>query len=311
MSSDLFYFYIYPSLCRRDMILAYADKNNYSKILPGFRQPETVVKNRNGVFFDPDEKVITREEAVERCVSQKSPCIIKPTLDSGCGKNVNLLDGGGRECVMKQFGAYGADFIVQKKMRQHAVLDQLNESSLNTMRIVSYRALDGRIYTLKDKTFIRVGNKGSVRDNIGSGGGMCQVFDDGFMNDNVVRYHTMKKESAKFLWGVENVRIPSFDKALQFVKILHEQLPYFDLVGWDVGIDVKGDPFFVEYNLPPEVCVTQQGCGPFFGDFIDEIMERIACVRKFNVGCSVNLFKRDYDFYVQTSGNEYITRTIN
>ena len=53
ISMDLYYFYIIPCLNRREFVRAYADKNNYSLFFNGVNQPETVIKNRNGISRQP------------------------------------------------------------------------------------------------------------------------------------------------------------------------------------------------------------------------------------------------------------------
>lgn len=305
ISCDLFYFYIFPCLSRREFTLPYVDKNNFSLLYPWVRQPRTVIKNRNGIFYDDCEKMICREEALQRCLSEKSDCLIKPTIDTGCGKNVALLKRETRESLEAQFESYKADYIVQKKEQQHEVLHSLNPNSLNTMRIVTYRAADQRVYAIKDKTFLRIGKPGNVVDNVGAGGGMCQVFDSGEVNDRVIHWYTTELSSLRAEYGVEKLVIPNYGEAINLAKRMHEHLPYFDLVGWDIAIGRDGNPFFIEYNLPGEVGVTQQGCGPYMGEWIDEVMDRVSMVKTIRVEHRVNIFRSGYDHILQLSGPEY------
>ena len=309
ISMDLYYFYIFPCLDRREFARVYADKNNYSLFFAGANQPETVIKNRNGIFFDSEEQPISVNAAVDLCFGVEDALIIKPTIETGEGRGVELLDHSTKDAVRGAFQKHQLDFIVQKKVVQHEQMAQLNPTSLNTMRIMTYRGLDGKVRHLKDKTFFRVGLKGAVRDNIGSGGGMCQVFDDGRVNDSVVRYNSMVVGSFKELHGVSDFRIPHYQDALAYAEKLHERMPYFDFIGWDIAIDANGRPLFLEFNLPCEVGSVQQGCGPVFDDAtLDEIMGRIANVRSMTVTNRVNVFRPGFDHLLQMAGEKYDVR---
>ena len=36
---------------------------------------------------------------------------------------------------------------------------------------------------------------------------------------------------------------------MKFVFDLHRRLPYFDLVGWDIALDVNNEPVFIEMKF--------------------------------------------------------------
>ena len=65
MPMDVYFFYALPCLNRWDLRLAYTDKNLYSTLFPDVKQPETVIKNINGIFFDSDGKAVSFENAVK------------------------------------------------------------------------------------------------------------------------------------------------------------------------------------------------------------------------------------------------------
>ena len=305
ISMDLYYFYIVPCLNRRQFSKAYADKNMYSILFGGCNQPLTVIKNRNGIFFDDKENIIDQNEAIERCLSVAHDKIIKPTVDTGEGRGVALFQARNKVDALEAFSRYKKDFIVQEKISNHSDLARLNPTSCNSMRIMTYRALDGRIHHLRNKSFFRVGKDGAVMDNMGSGGGMCCVFDDGHVNDRVVHYNSMKVESFEANYGVRNFVIPNFDQALSFAERLHARLPYFDFVGWDITIDQEGNPALIEYNLPGETGSVQSGCGPMFVEDLDEIMMRLSSVRKQSAEVSMNVFQHGYEHLLQIKGDEY------
>lgn len=73
-----------------------------------------------------------------------------------------------KEQIDEIFDGYGSHFIVQEKQSQHSALSKLNESSLNTIRVITYWRVCGEIVPLY--TIQRIGMKGKTTDNVGSGG---------------------------------------------------------------------------------------------------------------------------------------------
>jgi hypothetical protein len=59
---------------------------------------------------------------------------------------------------------------------------------------------------------------------------------------------------------------------LDFVKDLHLRLPYFRLIGWDVSVDVNGEPTMIEWNRSADL--SQVAHGPAFGDYTEEIIAK-------------------------------------
>ena len=70
--------------------------------------------------------------------------------------------------------------------------------------------------------------------------------------------------------ALDNYLIPSFDMVLAFVKDLHTRLPYFKLIGWDISVDINGQPVMIEWNRSAEL--SQVAHGPAFGEYTEEIL---------------------------------------
>ena len=296
-SMDLYYFYILPCLNRREFSRAYADKTIYNELFKGVPQPTPIVKNRNGLFFDVEGFPISKDDARKLIAAYGKEAIIKPTIETGEGKNVGLLNCADPEAVEKAFVDYRCDYIVQERMQQHPDIARLNPNCLNTMRILTYRGLDGKIRNLKDRTFLRIGGTGSWWDNMTGGSRVCRVFDDGRYGDILGRYRNMTLLSFVEQYG--DVRAPNMPDAIAFACKLHEKLPFFDYVGWDITIGVDGKPFFVEYNLTPEIGASQLEGGPVLSDELDEIMERIKCVKRTRMTFDINEFRNGFDYQLQ------------
>lgn len=297
-SMDLVYQYMFPALCRVDFMNAYTDKNFFSYIYPDILQPETVIKCRNGIFFNSNDRQISRREAENVALAENMPCIIKPTVETANGNGVSSFDGSSAQAVSSQFDDYGFNFIVQRKLVQHPAMAVFNPDSFNTLRILTYRDVNHELHWMKDITHLRIGGKGAVRDNLSSGGVACHVKPDGFLVDACTRYKSMSIESMKEVYGVSDYRIPNFEKMVDFALSLHERLPFFDFIGWDIGLVNDGRPVFIEYNLIPGVEGPQMIAGPLFGDYLEEVMDRVKRVRKTERKFIINNFDRPgFNYY--------------
>lgn len=297
MPMDVYFFYALPCLNRWDLRLAYTDKNLYSTLFPDVKQPETVIKNINGIFFDSDGKVISFEDAVKIAKSSgRGGAIIKPTLDTCNGVGVALLNMEGEAKIKEQFASYNVNFILQKKVEQHPEMGRPNATSLNTLRMFTYRDVDGRLHYLEGKSFYRFGGRSTIMDNASAGGGVCKVYDDGRIDDRVLKFRHLDFNSLSKDYAVADMRVPNFGKAIDFVLGLHERLPYFDYIGWDVAIDEAGAPVFIEHNVLPSVEGPQIVSGPVFGEYLDEVMDRITVVKKQRTVYSVNKFRPGFNY---------------
>ena len=144
---------------------------------------------------------------------------------------------------------YKENFLIQDQVKQHKGMAALNPSSVNTLRILSYRS---GMEVLIIYSVVRIGRSGQVIDNQCAGGISTTISNDGklgkyafggYSNDGVQATDT----------GVvlDGYQIPSYDKAIAFVKKLHLKLPYFNIIGWDVAIQEDGEPVLIEYNVNP------------------------------------------------------------
>lgn len=252
---------------------AYVDKGFYDTLFPDINRPKTIVKNINGYFYD-DHNPLTEAEAIERC-SNLSEAIIKPTLEGTWGQGVELIktDNGmvpKLNCSIQDlFKKYKRSFIIQDHFEQHEGIARLNPTSLNTLRVMSYRRGNDVVILY---AVIRIGRKGQVIDNETAGGIKADVnLETGRIKG--VAFGSPREplmpntDVGTVLDGYE---IPCFSKVLDLVKELHLRLPYFNLIGWDMSVDKNGNPALIEWNRAAEL--SQVAHGPAFGDFTEEIL---------------------------------------
>lgn len=253
---------------------AYADKNMLDTLLPNVKHPHTILKRMNGYFYY-ENKPVSKQDAVILCQNMDH-AIIKPVLNhSGEGINgLEVKDGITNIngwTVEQLFDHYGKDFQIQERLKQHEKMNQLNESSVNTIRIVTYRS-DMDILVIY--SVIRIGRKGAVIDNQCAGGISAVIGEDGKIGGTAFGGFTedgiLKTDSGTVLDGFE---IPSYQEAIETVKQLHYQLPFFNMIGWDVAIDEAGDPVIIEWNACPGL--SQSAFGPGYGKYTEKILREI------------------------------------
>lgn len=231
---------------------AYDDKSIYDIILAGENVVHAILKNMNGYYYY-EGKPVSEKEAIELCQNMDG-VIIKPTMEMQ-GNGVKLLKViNGKTNVNdltigELFKQYNRNFLIQERVRQHKDIAALNPTSVNTMRILTYRS---GMEVLIIYSVIRIGRSGQVIDNQCAGGISTAITKDGklgkaafggYTEDNILVTDT----------GItlDGYQLPSYDKAIEFVKRLHMKLPYFNIIGWDVSIEENGDPILIEYNTNP------------------------------------------------------------
>ena len=244
---------------------ALADKNMCDILLPDVKHPKTILKNRNGYYYWDGEPV-TKEEAISRCQNIHN-MLIKPTLGKH-GNGVRSLevtngitnhDGATIEQV---FDKYKKNFQIQERLRQHERMSALNPTSVNTIRILSYRS---GMEVLIVYAVVRIGRKDQVIDNQSAGGMSANIDKNGklekYAYGGSVEDKITQTDSGVVLEGYE---IPSYDKVLDTVKRLHFQMPFFDLVG---------DPVILEWNA--NTGLSQSAFGPGLGDYTERIISEL------------------------------------
>ena len=297
LSMDVYYFFVVPALNRYDFINAYLDKNIYTELFPDVRQPECVIKNMHGHFYHNGEE-ISIDQAVDIVAGRSDELMIKPTVETCNGDGVEQLDTNDRGRLKDLFRHYNINFTVQEKVKQHPEIQRVNPTSLNSMRVYTYRKADGKIIFLYGNAMLRYGGKGAIKDNTSKGGGTCLIDREGHVDDRVFRFQSMEVSSLQRETGVTDLVIPNYSKVVEAVMRMQSRLPYFDYVGWDVTVLPDGEPLLIEYNLVPGIEGPQIMAGPMFGEHLDEVIERARQVECSRVQSNKKVFARDSHFYL-------------
>lgn len=253
------------------------NKCYYKQMFPNARQPETFCYRINGFWYTGEMERVSYEELLERVASLDEVVIKKATATSG-GRGVSFANRMSEGGIVKAFDEavfpIQGDIVVQMPIKQHAVLNSICSSSVNSIRMLSLLRQEGvKICSIS----LRMGIGNSRVDNVSSGGFSCGMDMEGRLK---AVGHTKKGES---LWkhptsGVEfsTITIPGIDKAIDMVKEMHPRIPHFRLVSWDLSIGEDGEPILIEANLSyGGIQVHQLNNGPVFGDDTEQVLQEV------------------------------------
>ena len=275
--------YIYPYLDRYDFVPAYMDKNVQKTLLGipdkslGVLAPEDVVYNSNGVFFTGTGKECEREDALTLLVAYGEEMILKPSVESYGGHGVVKVEKNtSREEFSMLLDKYRYNYTFQKLVTQHPTLSQFNPTSVNTIRVVTYRDFKKTRKVLY--SCLRFGGEGSVMDNVCSGGGYTgiEISSGKLLDRKRYSYNVM---DVPLIPSSMPDEIPFWETIKSVALELHGRLPQMDIVGWDFSLTPEGQPILIEFNPRPGVGL-QQAVGPMFSkEDLDEIMAHVSKVK--------------------------------
>ncbi len=193
-------------------------------------------------FFSFLEKVFNQ---------QKIEHIFCKPIDGIRGENIFVIDKNTYRKIADNLIdlMFSKAFIFQELILQHTDLKKINSSSINTLRIVTYKNQKNEIEILSG--FIRVGRKGAIIDNAHIGGIVIpfhketgKMYAEGLqlIDNGGGIFHKHPDTGVIF----DNLQIPHYK---QVKKIVAEAslVFQFPLLGWDVAITPNG-PTIVEAN---------------------------------------------------------------
>ena len=251
--NDLYYTKIDQHFNSRKLGYGFNDKNYYSKIFAGIRQPEVVVRKINGLIFDGDYHQLS-PEAAKALILENSEVICKPSQESGSGRGIMFFDDKNPNAVDAFLldKSYD-DYVVQRLVEQHSDMDKVHKGSLNCIRITSILFGDG-VHILSSVLRMGFGNSkvdnATAKDNAAYDGMSCGIDANGRLKKYAHGYNT-GAACEKHPDGLtfEGFQIPSYDKAIELVKTAHPLITHFRLVSWDIAIDKSGEPVLIEANM--------------------------------------------------------------
>ena len=250
------------------------NKCYYYRFFSNIKQPGLITMRIGDSWLDGACNLISYERAVE-LVRNSEQCVVKRATDSEGGYGLKFLKSSDEVDKFKLFSDNNkTDIVVQEVVRQHSEYAKLNETSVNTLRLMSLLKEDGVwVYSVS----VRIGSAGEEVDNVAKGGIICGVNPDGRLTEKGVTYDGRVVTAHPEL-GIKfsEIVLPGFDKAVELVKKAHGIMGHCRLAAWDVAIDKDEEAVLIEVNLSLGVIHTLQIIsGPLFGKETEKILEDV------------------------------------
>lgn len=274
---------IIPFFNDQNMAIGYKDKNIYDLLISTPHSPEIVLKRVRGNYFDSANNSVKANNAIRTLINSKTDLIIKPS-DSNNGVGIEKLEIREGKVFLNQEivtlehleELYGYNFIVQKVIQQHPIMAAPHPSSVNSLRMVTFRWENEIRYLL---TFSRFGANNEVKDNAGAGGVCVGVTDSGkFMDVAVDENGIVHTHHPSTNYSISDLdQIPDFDKFKKFVIDLHKDILHHDFISWDIAVGLDGQPIFIEANFAGATWLYQLAAQrPIFGDLTEEVLQYVS-----------------------------------
>ena len=272
----------------------YADKNMYGRyIQPKESVPFTWLYRVMGglmhSMIDYGKSVIpfdiSADELSNMIDAKVQKLVLKPSVDSNSGHGVTLFErnsgiftsrGGGGVLSGSFLRSYGQNFVLQEAIEQHDYLKQFSTTSINTMRIMTYRSVkDDSVLVFA--ACLRIGHNGSFVDNLFSGGCFLPIdVKTGLLGKELYnRYWQTTSEMNGVDFANNEFVLPFWDKAKAFATSIALQVPHAHLLAQDIIVDSKGNPRLVEFNVDDFDWSMAMACTHTvpFGDKFYEVIE--------------------------------------
>ena len=280
--------FIEPVLTPAENLLYYNDKNSLNKILPPpMCSPKVLIRSINGIFYDGSYSHLTGDVDSYISAINKSKIILKPTLEcSGRGVRIftkltsgKFADKNGNELsasfLEKQ---YRGNFLIQEYLNQSKELSKFNESSVNTIRIATYRDIKGNVHPLK--SILRIGRKGAEMDNAHSGGMFCGIDSAGNLGNYVCDWLGNKQTVFNDMDFTKSMQISNFSDVVSFALNVSKYVLHHDLVALDIALSAENNPCLLEINVGGfGGWAFQFTSGSMFGEYTEEIINKCWNVR--------------------------------
>lgn len=256
---------------------AFQDKNYYEMIVGKNNSPETIVHCINGQLLDENYFPIDYAGA-SQLINSEEEVICKASMGTSGGKGIKFIsEHTEANDVAKIVELYDGNFLIQKIIKQHPLIESFNKTSVNTMRIITF-LYKGKVHFIYGE--LRFGGTGSRLDNSAAGGDWVLINEDGLIQNEFYKFDKTTTDmyvDKNYVSPVaENTKIPNWKEVMRLLQQTHYKLAHFGIIYWDVSISQNEDPIILEYNLlDSDAYAYQYGVGPFFGNMTDQILNEV------------------------------------
>lgn len=220
-----------------------------------------------GYYYKRNVIKITGENDKEiflRFCENKDYFVFKPVFGA-MGRGVSLVriaDYNSPEQIFQEFTNQYGVWVAEDRIEQHEHMKQLNQDSVNTIRLITY--FDGKKTTVH-RVFAKVGREGSFVDNGGAGGILVSVnpktgiFNSDGCDENGVMYKAHPESEVIF----KGFKLPKWRKAIRLGKKIANKIEGACYIGWDLAYTADKKWVVVEGNSRTQFigqqCTTGKG----------------------------------------------------
>lgn len=229
-----------------------SDKNNLDILFPEVKRPDTVFHLIEGVYYDTARNVITKSEAISKCLAELyetgRDLVLKPSCE-GEGRGIIFLRGDvpreNNELTLK--GVDNKDYICQHKIKNHETwasypgCDALNVARINTMNFSG----TPRIIS----SYMKIATENMDVVNVSLGALCLRITNGGRFYRRALDFYS-GTWCSKLPNGAEFAgrKLYNYDKVKEAVLMMANRLPELKAIAWDVTVDEEGDVVLIELN---------------------------------------------------------------
>ncbi len=169
----------------------------------------------------------------------------------------------------------GNNFIVQELVKQSEAVNKLYSKSINTLRVITYRTIDG--YFAAPIT-MRIGQGGNNVDNAHAGGMFIAVDENGKLyKEAYTEYQNRFTEHPDTKVKFYGYQLPNIELLNREIVKLHMKIPMMKFVSWDIAINEDNYFSLIECNLHSQtIWFPQMASGKcIFGNNSEKILQEI------------------------------------
>lgn len=283
---ETFSLYISPILSPVKLAHFYNDKNNLNLMLDKEYLAPTVFRRIDGVYKDADYRIVNfdNDNSLYAFLDKKgiTRLIIKPSRATFGGFGISKIfksEGtwyvnAKQKLTLDFIETFSENFIVQECILQSAFTKQFNKSSVNTLRMFTYKSVvNDEIDVLC--LLLRIGKSGNVADNIALGGQCVKILEDGKLyNEYFDNYGNITDRFNNIDLKNNNFVLPNYENIISFGKIVASKFPYHNALALDIALDENNTPRLVEINFDAlSIEMLYFAHIPLFGKYTDEVLQ--------------------------------------
>ncbi len=249
---NLYFGKIEPYYNKKIFAKAIDDKNYYDVRLDTetISVPYIFVRNIGGYFYNHDFELIDEDEANVICQDINHTFVIKPSIEGKGGAGVRFIENSMKsdESIRNFFQEYDRDFVIQNVVVQNGILHEVNPSSVNTVRFITFH--NGKEIVMLSAIF-RMGDSGARIDNISSGGIFCGIDEHGYIKEVAWNKKFVQLEKHPNGKEFKYILIPNYQNITGAIKRQQMRFGYFRILSWNVAIS-ENNFAIIEFNITPQ-----------------------------------------------------------